>query len=876
MTKQLTSKLRLVKCPRCRKVLPEVANVPVYRCGGCDVVLQAKKRINDSKETSPCIDDPKTARKNDLEHVSHDSKAQSLREMEKPISTSELSLEKTELDQDELKDGNRKQSGDEKFSSESKELAYHENEESQAVEAETDDHQDQCSLEVKKGGDPNESGNCNEKQSGDVSLSNEGPLSTELNHHGRKESLQEAGVQSEDSEKSKGRDNYHESKKDFPLAVVHSELDENINSLKELNERNQNEFGDHERELPGNMELPNGVASSTELSYQEIEESFAVVGANTKLNEKNCCMPRSSSEENPEMVSPRDSVNTAQRSFHDNILTDNHMPLTEQLDQHQKRSLVGEDDENSVDRLDNILLAKNSSKFTLKDGSKFPITRSDYAYDGSVSSYDGNDNRAPNLHLGLSKRKLKEAESASAKAIFRKDRVTNRIRNCYPEMQNQAWNCSSLSSDKKRYAMKGKKDSEDEFLESTRHGQLFRSRMTFEMPERPSGVPFYSRACQVDYEKGGPSNYRQNKFKCSTSSHARNQAKSHDWEKMELLQFVHELRDELNRRSAMRGKANERCLRCSRMEKQVPTYYDHTETEEETCHHVRNTRSHMRMPFSAEATTSRHPAGPPCLHCCPHGCKWSAPLPPHVCCNKTRYATRSHPRCLNMSSCRCEPEYDDHWHKNHQEVKKYHPRERNHVVKRHVRPMVGGAPFLACYACSKLLQLPADFLLYGKRRHQLRCSACSVILKFSLQSGTHIIRYTDFAPAAVAPPPSEVNDSTDEHGPSLHKSCSTEGEPFSVTVPVPIHALKGGSEGIKMSSASSFGLIENAKAHFMSMESQNKYKNPVKSFASAGTSSMMSRTGKVSSENGGLLGVSGSPLHKLMGYASATEMMNNC
>lgn len=36
--------VRLVRCPNCGKVLPEIANIPVYQCGGCKTKLQAKSR----------------------------------------------------------------------------------------------------------------------------------------------------------------------------------------------------------------------------------------------------------------------------------------------------------------------------------------------------------------------------------------------------------------------------------------------------------------------------------------------------------------------------------------------------------------------------------------------------------------------------------------------------------------------------------------------------------------------------------------------------------------------------------------------------------------------------------------------------------------
>ncbi|RDY00886.1 Protein ENHANCED DISEASE RESISTANCE 4, partial [Mucuna pruriens] len=37
-----SAKLRLVRCPKCQNVLPELANYTVYQCGGCDTVLRGK------------------------------------------------------------------------------------------------------------------------------------------------------------------------------------------------------------------------------------------------------------------------------------------------------------------------------------------------------------------------------------------------------------------------------------------------------------------------------------------------------------------------------------------------------------------------------------------------------------------------------------------------------------------------------------------------------------------------------------------------------------------------------------------------------------------------------------------------------------------
>ena len=42
MATGLTAKIRLVKCPRCRRLLPELPDIPVYKCGGCDAILVGK------------------------------------------------------------------------------------------------------------------------------------------------------------------------------------------------------------------------------------------------------------------------------------------------------------------------------------------------------------------------------------------------------------------------------------------------------------------------------------------------------------------------------------------------------------------------------------------------------------------------------------------------------------------------------------------------------------------------------------------------------------------------------------------------------------------------------------------------------------------
>ncbi|KAL1542044.1 protein ENHANCED DISEASE RESISTANCE 4 [Salvia divinorum] len=51
MTTQGNVQIRFVKCPRCRKILPELPELPMYKCGGCGITLLAKHRNPETNHT---------------------------------------------------------------------------------------------------------------------------------------------------------------------------------------------------------------------------------------------------------------------------------------------------------------------------------------------------------------------------------------------------------------------------------------------------------------------------------------------------------------------------------------------------------------------------------------------------------------------------------------------------------------------------------------------------------------------------------------------------------------------------------------------------------------------------------------------------------
>ncbi|KAI3720916.1 hypothetical protein L2E82_31915 [Cichorium intybus] len=103
------------------------------------------------------------------------------------------------------------------------------------------------------------------------------------------------------------------------------------------------------------------------------------------------------------------------------------------------------------------------------------------------------------------------------------------------------------------------------------------------------------------------------------------------------------------------------------------------------------------------------------------------------------------------AAVRVNPEPDDHRHRI--DI----PKPYNSPKRRYVRPISGGSPWVTCYQCSEILQLPQSFLVLKKRCHSLRCGSCQKVLNFTVSDGTHVHRYYPEETIA-APPSSEVED----------------------------------------------------------------------------------------------------------------------
>ncbi|KAF7143800.1 hypothetical protein RHSIM_Rhsim05G0036500 [Rhododendron simsii] len=357
----LSTKLRPVRCPKCRQVLPELANVPVYRCGGCNTVLQAKTHKNDQDKCSLKHNNGGDPNEYAQSNGMYIRGVNLLDEVASPTEPNHHKNAESEVD----KSGNclEEENGDVNFSDEvasSTELNHLGSEESSPVagaHSEVDENKNCLEQEVVSStelknneievsspvvraySEANKHGICNGKQTGGVNISDEVVSSTELNDN--------------------------EIKVSSPVVTAHSEANKHIKCMEQNNGRNQSEFGDFKLDCSKNTKSSGEISSSTELACQEIEESSPVIETNAQLDE-NSKSPMS-------------------------------------LDQSQKRKLTGFDHVSSVDSLENIAIADCSSEFSVthRDMPNFPTTSkfSNYVYEGSVSSYDGNDDQVPDPYL---------------------------------------------------------------------------------------------------------------------------------------------------------------------------------------------------------------------------------------------------------------------------------------------------------------------------------------------------------------------------------------------------------------------------------------------------------------------------------------------
>lgn len=842
MTSKMNTKIRLVRCPKCLLVLPELAEVPVYKCGGCGAVLQAKIRKSDANDGAAIhivqtVPTPKPT----PEHASEDVKATNLNQQSTIVSP-ESPEKNAGRDQYDSIDCTREQPGinhsEEPRSS--TEISSHENPES-SPEARTlmESDAETCLPDQDDRRDLNECSDSDKEQHGDINMSDGiySSPSPELNYHHENESLS-----------------------------AQKEVDGSTCSLDEDNSGDRNEFGDSSGELPA------------DLNCHDVEESLQAIVIDTEVKENlNSSAFRSLIAEKLLDSRPRKLASTSQS------------PLDEDVEQSRSTKFQGFEHSSSANTLEGVPL--NTPSFdpgvAIGDMSKSPTTRSYSAYDGSVSSFDGNDDRITDTCLIPRRRNYVVSSQELAKGDDSRGKLG-----------------------KEQHAMIGGK-----WLHAlpcpTRHGHPVRNMMTLKGDDARPRVPFHARGLRASHGDASTSSLGFSEFQYDSMYHLPAKPDDPESEKWELLRMVRQLQDQLNRANILTGNTNGGFpARVAMKEKQMSSYYDHLAAEREMHHDLNYPRyptrydqgkswsqqfKPSRMAFSGEAVHNRSQVDCSCRHCYSQERHYSAQLPPHdVYCNKGHHgihlshygpyrsgtSSPQHHTGSEFSSWSHETRSNDLWHREDRDMK-------NHQLpKRHFRPVAGGSPMIACYLCSDILQLPADFLLFKRRYHSLRCSACSKVLKFSFQNRSRLVPYIPES-ETIAPPPSEVDEYSDpnkartlgsasranyaqhavsvsysdDYGRSYSKDYSTETDPLSIATPF----------DRKMSSVSSTDPREDRRNSGLHNPRNHRYTNSVQTSSPTKPSSK-----KISSEIEEIEetpATSGSPLHRLMGYASPSKVI---
>ncbi|GLT88500.1 hypothetical protein SLE2022_065240 [Rubroshorea leprosula] len=841
---ETTPKVRLVRCPKCRRVLPEVADVPVYKCGGCSTVLLAKNRKTGAKTASPGA-----TQNNGFVPGSENNESNS-------------SIP------DSLVPSVDQQSGGQEH------ISGHCNAPQLFVNVQTSVPCITEQLHESTGGNENgtekpEPSACNVGQSGLLS----GACSSTEEVASHREILSSTAAYSQivtDGEKSnpadrkselnfdsKGDSDSRRSSFDKPLGATESNMMVNA-------------FGTAKETI-----LPD--ASNNERLEQLQSDQHGPVSSTLKLKSAG------------ERISSGALVASP----------------NEQLDQPQKSDHHGFSHVMSADAIETADFFIPSSELSgrLDYFSKSATGRNSLAYDGSISSYDGMDDNYPD-------RPAQSFENTyqPAKYFVPGERARRRRLSLNGMSSNSIGNLSSGLSNMKLCSQKYRTWDQNEPSEHITDGHLVRNWKRLESYDYLSEAPLSQRAYLAGYESASTSSQLHDELPRKSTFHPLDKPKYTEQERMKLLRMVSELQDQLNKACHLKGEPNGRAsAQVPWKENQFPRYYDSEAPDREISgpgylgrirqkSTWRQQSKFSRIPFSGDALNSRLQGDPSCSCCHPQGWRYSAQFHPSIF-HPNQECCMDHAGQCSYSSCPASPQRyvesdfstwnpytksSDKRYRDH-ELKKC-SREKHYSIKRHIRPTAGGAPFVTCYSCSKLLQLPADFLLFKRGFHQLRCGSCSKVLKFSLKDRIHIVPYE---PVLVVPPPSEADSYSNVGNKGLVSTSLDRGclrpDPVSYSDDYglcstdpgslePSHELQGNAEHVRHISYGSSKPTEEKEP--VLNQPRNIYKNPMEKYSSVGTSSNMYHgSEKVSSEIEELPRRGGSPLHRLMGYSSASEVM---
>ncbi|XP_074286454.1 uncharacterized protein LOC141611743 [Silene latifolia] len=341
---------------------------------------------------------------------------------------------------------------------------------------------------------------------------------------------------------------------------------------------------------------------------------------------------------------------------------------------------------------------------SLLGGVRRSPTKRSPAYDGSVSSCDGNDDKVHRQSERLNEGTFSGAEENSEWI------GVPLVRTNYVNVRSQARPKSSS------YQL-----SDEKLTRQLRDGVL------------PPRIPFHRISSEMAFETG------------SSSSYLHDEPPSH-WTR----------REPYSQMGYMEGR---RFTEASWRENEYFPMYYNDEISGDYHRHSSDSRRRSeslflsgnlpRTQYSGDVYNRKHQIQDPYIHRLPDARRWSTQLPSgppgyyrHR--GPTTYMDPPgevkwdpyDPYPINPYGWAHDTIYhsDDQRHKERM-TKRLHVREKCQAVKRCLRPLAGGAPFITCHFCFTVLQLPEEFLLpKGKKIHKVKCGTCSNILEFSLEN----------------------------------------------------------------------------------------------------------------------------------------------
>lgn len=502
---------------------------------------------------------------------------------------------------------------------------------------------------------------------------------------------------------------------------------------------------------------------------------------------------------------------------------------------------------------------------------KWFTTKSSFAYDGSVSSYDGMDDQFLDHH-GRSLKNIHEAANFHA-AVEDPQREESLMSNNAvardSEIPIEARSSRENMSHEKHYGVEYRESNQNDMFQRRRLDDISKqSKSRLRREKYQSKLSLLGSDRQGGYENGSTSSSVFDEPHDSRMR-ASDNFDELDEDKVRLLKIVYELQDRLEKSCNLNGNSSRRAsMGPTQKDTWAPTYYNHQIPQEEGWHDSKypsySRKSGPQIHYPGQHSLSRMTSavkavsGPQInyygMEHFPENFPHSMQLLPseHWHNRGDDMAHINHDYYSQYSSCASSPQHfpsaqlsargihmqPDHLsHRNHE---RNYLREKNHLAKHHLRPMAGGAPFITCYYCLKLLQIPAEFLLVKRRCNRLKCGHCSKVLEFSLQSRTHIVPYVH----SVAEPPSYEADDRDDYALAIGKSDSREKD------------------------VSTYSSRQDLEKELSSQRSGSKLEKLKKS----DPSSHAYKADKLSSEVGKFSTKSNSPLHRLMGYSSPSQV----